>query len=333
MKLKEIGEFGFIDRFSGLFAGMVKGNIKGIGDDCAIMPLNDNEDLIVTTDLLVENIHFLKDKISPFQLGHKSLAVNLSDIAAMGGTPVASFLSLAIPVNTDVEFLDELIQGYKTLSEKYEVPLLGGDTTKSPDTLTINVCVLGKCEKNKAVLRSTAKTGDIICVTGYLGDSAAGLKATLEGLSVAAETDYLTERHYMPSPRLKEGSLLASLPGVNSMMDISDGLSSDLMQILKASVKGAMVDTELIPVSPELYNICMKRGWNAFDLAVSGGEDYELLCTISPDKFEQTAAIFEKQCEKKLFSVGAIITGVPEIKWMKGSKSVSIDNKGFDHFL
>lgn len=333
MKLKEIGEFGFIDRFAGLFGSLVPDNIKGIGDDCAVMPLDEHDDMIITTDMMVENTHFLSDKITPFQLGYKSLAVNLSDIAAMGGTPVASFLSLAIPVNTDVEYLDEFIRGFKVLSEKYNVPLLGGDTTRAPEKITVNVCVLGKCVKNKAILRSTAKAGDIVCVTGYLGDSSAGLKASIEGITGSEDTEYLISRHYLPVPRLEEGKLLASAPGVNSMMDISDGLASDLKQILKASGKSAAVDIEMLPLSPGLIRTCADKGWNTFDLAVSGGEDYELLCTISQENYEDVKTRFRMEFKKELFRIGTVSDGVPMIKWTKRNKTIDVNNKGFDHFL
>lgn len=333
MKLKEIGEFGFIDRFAGLFGNLVPLNMRGIGDDCAVMPINEIEDLIITTDMMVEDIHFLSDKITPFQLGYKSLAVNLSDIAAMGGTPVASFLSIAVPANTDVEYLDEFILGFKVLSEKHNVPLLGGDTTRSPEKLTVNVCVLGKCAKNKAVLRSTARNGDIICVTGYLGDSSAGLKASIEGMTGSEDSEYLISRHYLPVPRLEEGRLLASMRGVNSMMDISDGLASDLFRILKASGKSAVVDIELLPLSPGLLRICGEKGWNTFDLAVSGGEDYELLCTVSQDNYEYVKNKFKLESDKELFRIGTVLNGSAIIKWTKGKKPVDVSNKGFDHFL
>ena len=140
----------------------------GIGDDCAIIPCNDSEDYVITTDLLIEDIHFLKDRITPVELGHKALAVNLSDIAAMGAKPVGSFLSVGIPAETKVEYLDDVMLGYHNLSRKYNVPLLGGDTTKSKEYLTINVGVVGKCLKGSARLRSMAQEDDVVCVTCLL---------------------------------------------------------------------------------------------------------------------------------------------------------------------
>jgi thiamine-monophosphate kinase len=332
MKLKEIGEFGFIDRFAGLFGSLVPDNIKGIGDDCAVMPLDEHDDLIITTDMMVENTHFLSDKITPFQLGYKSLAVNLSDIAAMGGTPVASFLSLAIPVNTDVEYLDEFIRGVKVLSEKYNVPLLGGDTTRAPEKITVNVCVLGKCVKNKAILRSTAKAGDIVCVTGISETLQPGLKPPLK-VSRDRKIQNILSQGIICLFQDWRGKLLASAPGVNSMMDISDGLASDLKQILKASGKSAAVDIEMLPLSPGLIRTCADKGWNTFDLAVSGGEDYELLCTISQENYEDVKTRFRMEFKKELFRIGTVSDGVPMIKWTKRNKTIDVNNKGFDHFL
>ena len=332
MKLSEIGEFGYIARFSPWFKGLVPADTTGIGDDCAIIPANEKEDLIISTDLLIENTHFLKDSITPGQLGYKSLAVNLSDIAAMGGTPVGSFLSLAVPSETDVEYLDAFMNGYHGLSESYHVPLLGGDTTRSPEHIVINVCVIGKCAKNAAKLRSTAQEGDIVCVTGYLGDSAGGLQVILNRPERTPGMDYLLERHYMPVPRIGEGRLLAALPGVNSLMDISDGLASDLLQILKASGKGATVDMDKLPISPMLEKVTFEQGWDYLDLALTGGEDYELLCTVSPSHFKEVSEHFYMSFNRKLNPVGAIVKGSPAIKWMSGNKVINLEKKGFDHF-
>jgi thiamine-monophosphate kinase len=332
MKLKEIGEFGFIDRFSPLFRPLIPAGTTGIGDDCAIIPVNDKEDIVITTDLLVENTHFLKKNITPLQLGYKSLAVNLSDIAAMGGTPVGSFLSLAIPSSTEVEYLDVFMEGYHELSEKFGVPLLGGDTTKSPEFLTVSVCVIGKCLKGEAKLRSTAKEGDMICVTGFLGDSAGGLQLILEGRGIAGSAGYLLEKHYMPVPRIGEGRLLASLEGVNSLMDISDGLASDLLQILKASGKRAVVEMDKVPMSPELLQTAGEFGWDSLELALTGGEDYELLCTVSPKNFNMVKESIFRNFKRQLFHVGSIFEGSPAIEWTSGNQVINMDKKGFDHF-
>lgn len=332
MKLKELGEFNFIDRISGRFSDLIMPDHMGIGDDCAIIPYNDKEEYVVTTDMLIEDIHFLKSRITPEQLGYKSLSVNLSDIAAMGGKPVSSYLSIGIPAETDVAYLDKVMKGYHELSQKYNVMLLGGDTTGSKKYLVINILVVGICEKGKSRLRSMAKNGDIICVTGLLGDSAGGLEILLQDLPQNRNNDYLVRCHHLPEPHVKEGLWLAQQPGVHAMMDISDGISSDLLHILKASAKSAVVDLDKIPVSDVLKKVADKRKWDIDKLTASGGEDYILLCTVKASDFEDIRVGFKASFGRDLFPIGEIAEGEPRIKWLKNGKQVFLKQHGFNHF-
>ncbi len=333
MKIDEIGgEFGFINRFKPWFEKLVPDQFTGIGDDCAIIPVNDKDDLIITTDILVEDVHFIRQAIPSGQLGYKSLAVNLSDIAAMGGEPVGSFLSLAIPEETDVEYLDSFMKGYLKLSEKYNTPLLGGDTTKSLKHLVINVCIIGKCEKGKAKKRNMAKTHDIICVTGSLGDSAGGLRVILDKLPETTDNEYLLTKHHLPEPRLNEGLYLKGLSGVHVLMDISDGIASDLVHILNASGKSAKINMNQLPVSEILKRVSGKYNWNTEELAVSGGEDYELLCTVAQEEYQTVSNSFLSYFGKPLFPVGTITDGRPCIQWFKDGKEIILNKTGFNHF-
>jgi len=333
MKLSEIGEFGFIDRFSGKFSTLNKNEQYGIGDDCAIMPLNDMYEQIVTTDLLIEDIHFLRSEITPFDLGYKALAVNLSDIAAMGGKPTASFLSIAIPADTDVEYMDQVMEGYHNLSEKYQVPLLGGDTTKSPDKIVINVCVTGRVKKGTAKLRSAAAPNDIICVTGSLGDSGAGLKMLLERIKPDSYSRKLISWHNRPEPAINEGLWLGSQSGVNAMMDISDGLASDLQHILSMSGKGAIVNVEKIPLSEALTNTADFNKWDALKLALTGGEDYRLLLTINSQSFSKLEKEYNQKFQIPFTCVGRITQENPgKITWMKENQPYPLTKGGFNHF-
>jgi thiamine-monophosphate kinase len=332
MKLNEIGEFDFIARFSDKFNDLIKNGQKGIGDDCAIIPKNKDISFIITTDILIEDIHFIKEKITAFELGYKSLAINLSDIAAMGGDPVCSFLSVGIPKDTDVEWFDKFISEYQNLSEKYNVPLLGGNTAKSPDKLVINVCVIGEIENKKIKYRSGAKTNDIICVTDYLGDSAGGLNIILNNLPEDKDSSYLLHKHLMPEPEIFSGQWLASQKGVNAMIDVSDGISSDLNHIVKASKVAAIIGIDKIPVSRELKNISEKNNWNIDDMSVSGGEDYCLLLTIDKDCFQEISKNYQLKFNRPLFEIGKIITGSPEISFLKNNKKIEFIKKGFDHF-
>lgn len=334
MKLKEIGEFGFIERFAHRFEDLITPPAMGIGDDCAILPADDQYDYVITTDMLVEDIHFMRSKISPFNLGHKSLAVNLSDVAAMGAHPVGSFLSVAIPTTIEVEYLDELMEGYHQLSDKYHLPLMGGDTTRSPHKLIINISVIGKIAKNQSRLRSMACEGDIIAVTGFLGDSATGLQILLDEIN---GPDYLTEyfkmSHNRPQPAVEEGQWLGEQTGVHAMMDISDGIASDLKHILKASKKAGSIHLDQLPISPQLKELSEQKHLNTINLAISGGEDYQLLLTIAADRFSEIASAFEARFNKPLYPIGNISGGNPEITYLQNGQPTIVTGSGFNHFV
>lgn len=278
---KKLGEFELIDEIKHLFA--VPYGVTGIGDDCAILPQRNGYETLVSADLLVEGVHFLMDDISPEQLGWKSVAVNLSDVAAMGGRPIATFLSIALPPKVDDEWVRRFMNGYRQMSELYLVPLLGGDTTRSTDRLCINVTVMGEARKGQPRLRNSARVGDRVCVTGSLGDSAAGLQAILQQVPRDEVVDRLIKRHYEPMPRVDFGFQLSLCEGVHAMMDISDGIGSDLPHILEASGVGATIDVEKIPHSDDLSLLCQRQGWDWRKLAIGGGEDYELLFTLARD--------------------------------------------------
>lgn len=320
MKMQQLGEFGLIDRIRKM-TSVPDPSWVGIGDDCAVIPLSPEtggapaSDLLVSTDMLVEGTHFLMEDISPRQLGWKSAAVNISDIAAMGGKPIATFLSLALPKTLPEQWMQEFMEGYNGISEKYGAALLGGDTTCSPDRICINVAVLGTCPRGKARLRSAARPGDLVCVTGTLGDSAAGLRLILGGQKGAAPR--LMDRHYTPTPRVEEGLALSCLPGVHAMMDISDGVGSDLRHILDESGVGARIDTGKLPISKELQALCSEKGWDPRELALCGGEDYELLFTMDPQETPDIP-----------YTVIGEITANPTVTWEGGSR----DYMGYKHF-
>ena len=333
MDLKDIGEFGFIKRFANKFDSFLKEEELGIGDDCAVIPINQLDNYVITTDLLNEDIHFLKDKISPKELGYKSLAVNLSDLAAMGAEPKFSFLSIGIPSHISVEYLDAFMTGFYSLSEKYKMPLMGGDTTKSSDKLIINVAVIGQCKKAEMHLRSMAKEGDLICVTGFLGDSAGGLNVILNDLELNPENKILVQKHHVPKPRINEGIWLAKQKSVHAMMDISDGISSDLMHILDASDKSALIHTDKLPISESLNNAAIKNNWNPVELASSGGEDYELLFTVDAIDVDRIKTEFAARFSEKISVIGEIKEGQTGISWFDNGKNITNNKIGFNHFV
>lgn len=339
-------EFGFIDYIKDSFAqctnntgvaGKIEdtragedGRTKGIGDDCAVIPIDrdtkgftDSDEILFSTDLLMEGVHFLREESSPEDVGWKAAAVNLSDIAAMGGTPTATFLSIALPKDAQGEWAERFISGYAQISKQYNVPLLGGDTTSSLRDIAINVGVMGKCPAGKALCRDGAKVGETVFVTGQLGDSACGLQVILKGVERCAEETILVERHKRPVPRVAEGKALRETGLVGAMMDISDGIASDLRHILKASGVGAEVELDKLPLSEELVAACQKHGWDAHELAAGGGEDFELLFTAPAE--------IASMVDFPIYPIGKIIEG-SELQWVHGGVLSDFDTTGYKHF-
>jgi len=332
MKLSKLGEFGLIEKvIAPEFKELVNKHLTGIGDDCAIIPISDDRSHLFTTDMLVEKTHFLRDKIAPYQLGFKSLAVNLSDIAAMGGRPHASFLSIALPQDTEVEWMEEFMRGYRDLSEDEDVPLLGGDTT-SGESIVINVGVTGEIETSQIKKRSAAKEGDIVCLTGVIGDSAGGLQVILEGLPEDQIAKKLLDQHLTPWPHVSEGLWLARHEAVHAMIDVSDGIGSDLNHILKASALQGTIELDKLPLSDELKQQAGTYEWNPWEMAVSGGEDYVLLLTVSPEAFDALSRDFEKDFERPLYPIGAISRGEPKIIYKQNNREVKDLSGGYTHF-
>ena len=314
------GEFGFIDYINAVFP--VPEGTVGIGDDCAVLPAGEGE-LLFSTDLLMEGVHFLRSESSPEDVGWKAAAVNLSDIAAMGGKPVATFLSIALPKDAQGEWAERFIEGYRQISSQYDLPLLGGDTTSSLRDIAVNVGILGRCQSGKRLMRSGAKVGETIYVTGPLGDSAAGLQAILKGIRRSEEVKTLIERHKRPLPRVDAGVILIQSGKVGAMMDISDGIASDMRHIMKASKVGAVIALDRLPLSSELISVCAEQGWDRYWLSTSGGEDFELLFT-GPDGLENELDI-------KVYPVGKIVDG-NELTWTVEGCAVDYDYMGYKHF-
>ena len=258
-------EFGFIDHIKELFAALPDNGFEGIGDDCAVLPVGEGESLVFTTDMLAEGVHFLRPATSPRELGRKSLAVNLSDVASMGARPVATLLSLSLPADTAGTWAEEFMLGYRELSEAFGVTLAGGDTTRSAAGITINVTAIGRIADAHIKRRSGARPGDAILVAGELGLSGAGLHDILAGRydTPAAAA------HRNPLPQVAEGIWLGARSEVHAMMDLSDGLASDIRHIMERSGVGAAIDIGRIPLA---------QGADV-ETAACGGEDYKLLLT------------------------------------------------------
>jgi thiamine-monophosphate kinase len=333
MKLKDIGEFGFIDRISKGCLIRSDGVVQAIGDDAAAFEIAKGQLTLVTTDLLVERVHFLRDATTGFDLGYKALAVNLSDIAAMGGIAREAFISIAMPTDCDLGFLEDLYRGMQYLAGQHAVNLLGGDTTSSKADLVINVCVVGHVSRRHLLTRSAAYPGDHIFTTGFLGDSRAGLYLILNAMAPSTEDHKeLYEAHVRPYPYLAEGAFLAAQPGVNAAIDLSDGLSSDLGHILSASGVGARLYREKIPISPHLQSFCARFGFEAPDYALTGGEDYTLVVTVAADQADTVKQLYEKRFGRQLFELGEI-TNSGKLEHVDAAGRITIvPASGWNHF-
>ena len=333
MSLKEIGEFGFINRISRGCLIRPEGVVTAIGDDAAALRAAADRLLLVTTDLLIERVHFLREATTGFNLGYKSLAVNLSDIAAMGGTAREAFVSIGIPDDCSLAFLEDLYRGMQHLAAEFDVNILGGDTTGSKQDLVINVVVTGTAAPSELLLRSGARSGDIICCTGCIGDSRAGLHLVLH--QIQADTPALRkllDAHLLPKPYLAEGSFLASSAAVTAAIDVSDGFSSDLSHILSCSGVGARLMARQLPVSDELSAFCAQFEFDAIEFALAGGEDYTLLCTVDAEKFDPLASQYRRRFQQPLYKMGEI-TDTGRMELVEADERLrDITPTGWDHF-
>ncbi len=253
--------------------------LTGIGDDCAVLRPRNNEDILVTTDFSLENIHFRRRLHSAESIAHRCLARGLSDIAAMGGEPIAAFLSLALPKNISQNWVTRFTRTLIALAEKYRCTFAGGDTAESPNGILADIIVVGSVPKGKAVLRSGARSGDRIYVTGELGGSAATLAELRKNQKRELNPRYYA-RHFFPEPRVELGRTLREKNLVSAMIDTSDGLSTDLAHICEESRVGAEIEADAIPRA----GIGKPPLEVDLDFALHGGEDYELLFTAPPSK-------------------------------------------------
>lgn len=330
MRFQNLGEDRFIEHLAKLFPS--KDSILGIGDDSAVIPGENGKAWLVTTDALVEGIHFLKDQITAQDLGYKTVAVNVSDIAAMGGEPQYAFLSIALPKTVDCFWAQLVIDGVKEACEKWTILLLGGDTVSSQRDVFLSLTLIGSAIQDKIKYRDRAQPGDLICVSGYLGDSGGGLKALQQKTTKTTEVQRLIQSHFHPEPSPKQGIWLAAYNEVHAMMDISDGLDCDLRRLIKKSRIGAEIETHLIPISTSLSTTCVKEGWDPLQLALTGGEDYCLLLTVASESFETLQIAFKKTFHSSLFPIGSISDRPDELVYYKNGQKIHIDYENYNHF-
>ena len=329
MKVSELGEFGLIDRLAGMVEhtrGEDSNLVIGIGDDAAAWQ-TDTAVQLATVDSLVQDVHFSLDTASWEDVGWKSLSVNLSDIAAMGGQPEYALVALGLLGDTDVEDITSLYRGMIDLAGQYHVKIIGGNIVRTPQ-LVINVTVLGSAVSREGLLtRSAARPGDGVAVTGQLGSAAACVEMFARGLPFETEVAAVRKKALLrPTPRVAEGRLLVE-NGVKAAIDISDGLLADLQHICRASRVGAWIEADRIPIAP-----AVKPGFGerALELALTGGEDYELLFTASNECVEKIS----KAASCPIYVIGEVVVDDEHRVQVIDSQGnpVSLPGKGWDHF-
>ena len=318
-----MSEFSIIEKYFSELGKQRDDVILGIGDDAALINTHNIQSLAVSVDTLIEGVHFPVETI-PYDIGWKSLAVNLSDMAAMGAEPGWATLALTLP-EVDDHWLAEFSRGFSDLAQQFNVQLIGGDTTRG--ALSITVQIMGNSIDSKCFKRNNAKIGDGIYVTGFLGDAALGLSSLSNQLPISdSEKQILLKKLNRPQPRVTEALTLS--PYINSAIDISDGLASDLSHILKSSQVAALVDINTLPVS-QTYRWC-NQNVPFYDLALCGGDDYELCFTVSKSNEKDILAEIEKlslHCTR----IGEITEG-EGIKFMNGEKEYTVQKNAYDHF-
>ncbi|MBI3358703.1 MAG: thiamine-phosphate kinase [Nitrospirae bacterium] len=338
LRVSSIGEFGLIRRIKKNAQKQLErvcvpcdpAILLGIGDDAAAVLPSPGNCLLVTTDILLEKTHFDLALSSFFQIGYKSIAVNLSDIAAMGGVPRFYLVSLGLTGKESVSDMDHLYQGMFWAGHEAGISLIGGNTARSA-FLLISITLLGEIPKNEMVMRSGANVGDCLYVTGTLGDSAAGLEILQKRMRKGTFRG-LPSKHQMPMARWREGRLLAQNQIPSAMIDLSDGLSSDLSHLAIQSGVGARLECKNIPISPTLKRYAKSIGANPYDYALHGGEEYELLFCVPEEKRDKLEALIQNG-EIEARQIGKLIpkrNGIL-VKGIDGA-IYKLRPSGYDHF-
>ena len=337
MLVRQIGEFGLIGRIAAMLGGQAEtGVVRGIGDDVAVLDTSGPQYLLATCDIQIEGVHFTRRAMTPYQLGRRVAAINVSDIAAMGGYPRWALVSLAIPTNTEVSYVEELYRGMREQATLAGASIVGGNLSGMESGIAVDFTLLGAIARESLILRSTARAGDSILITGSPGESRAGLELVrrprLElGPGISRK---LLDRHMCPQPRLREGQLLARSGQVSAMIDVSDGVIGDLGHICESSGKGAEIDVASLPVSHELSEAALAAGAEWREWVLYGGEDYELLFTAGPDAVPGLKKMLMDETGTSCVQIGTITDQAGEV-WLRlaDGKRISPSAKGWDHFV
>ena len=332
-------EFDFINTLRQRVAPASQSVIAGIGDDAAVFRGGAGKDTVITADLLVEDVDFRRTTTPPYLLGHKALAVSLSDLAAMGSRPLWSLISIGVPEDVwESDFIDRFYDGWLDLANRYGVQLIGGDTSRTNEHVVIDSIAIGECSAGMAVKRSGASPGDQIFVTGSLGAAAAGLRLIERGAHLAEQNlgdedsqklDHVLLRQLRPEPRVGWGIVLGEERIASTMIDLSDGLSSDLNHLCAESSVGALIDASLLPIDERVVELCGRRALDPLQLALHGGEDFELLFTVKP---ENVARLPRRVDGVEIKRIGEVMSANYGVKISEGSRIWDLKPGGWKHF-
>lgn len=323
-------EFSFIDSISPKELRQ-KSLVKGIGDDAAVFQSESEMDEVVCVDTMVEGIHFLRSTVTPYYVGRKALVANISDLAAMGAIPSFYLVSIAIPANWDEDEVKKIFAGMSSLASEYDVDLIGGDTVSTTGPLVLSVTVIGRVEKNRALLRSSAKPGDVLFLTGHVGVSAAGLKLLLEkGIDGAFSNEELSlvQAHQNPKPHIIQGRLLATCRFRIATNDISDGLASEAHELAKASNVQIVIDKDSLPFHDSMSLFSDEE---RLHMALFGGEDYVLIGTVGEEHIDDLRTSFQEK-GVPLFTIGKVEAGRANVLLKKDDELIVLEKKGYNHF-
>lgn len=326
----DIGEFGLIFRIKEWVKTGDPRVVRGIGDDTAVLKGNGGKLILFTCDVQVEGVHFLLSHITPYELGRKSLAINISDIASMGGYSTFALISLILSPDTEIDSLKEFYQGLEEEAGKWGVSLVGGNISKTTGPIVVDIALLGEVEEDNLKFRSGARPDDLVLITGEPGRSAAGLR--LMHRCLREKFPSLVSAHLTPVPRVREARLISGFKCVTSMIDVSDGVLKDLYHILEESSVGAVLREESFQISEELREASLILGEDPLSLFLSGGEDYELIFTVSPEE----APVVKKKVEE----AGTPVSIIGEINSEAGNVALrrrdgslkELSPSGWDHF-
>jgi thiamine-monophosphate kinase len=336
MRISELGEFPLIDRLTQYLPPYQADVVRGVGDDVAVVRLNDDRYLLLTCDIQVAGVHFLPHAITPYQLGRKIAAINLSDIGAMGGQPGHALVSLALPPDTEAEYLDAMYQGLAEEMNRYQADVVGGNMARG-DQMILDLFLTGEVAPAHLLLRNGARPGDRVVVTGRLGASRAGLALVLEPdlrtRLPEAQVEAVLQAHFTPMPRVAEGQFAGAFGGVTAAIDLSDGLAADVGHICDESKVGVQLFAQTLPIEESTRAAAQAAGVDPLHWALFGGEDYELCLAVAPERAESLVEALPEATGTPARVIGEFvpIQDGRTLVWPDGRES-ALTPRGWDHF-